>query len=87
MSVTVTYTCDGCFAETTVRVQRPDWRALFSGRSYGFGGYPKYPSPTDTGPKAWAVQEPYTGCIYCPDCWAEVASGKEIPAGTARAQA
>lgn len=61
MTVTVRFGCDSCFDEadgTSHLVKRPRW--------------PVYASPQDVAPEGWIAFDPYTGCCYCPKCWAEI---------------
>ena len=71
MSVTVKFTCDGCFKEevgTTFLSRHFD---SLSGKGYGFGTW-RTDTPQDVAPEGWVAFDPYTGCCYCPECWAEI---------------
>lgn len=63
--------CGGCFAkaEGTGPLRR-EFRS-FSGRSHGFGTYCIRPVEELT-PPGWIMFDPWTGCTYCPTCWAEI---------------
>jgi hypothetical protein len=76
MSVTVTFSCGGCFKE--VKGLRPLRRNFhsFSGKGYGFGVY-RDEKPQDVAPEGWIAYDPYTLACYCPDCWAEIEEPEE----------
>jgi hypothetical protein len=77
MSVKITLACDGCFKESGPHMLPHREFKSFDGRGYGFGVW------TDPGlrdvpiPAAWVMSDPYTGCTYCPDCWAEITADEE----------
>jgi hypothetical protein len=79
MSVKITLACDGCFKESGPHMLPHREFKSFDGRGYGFGVW------TDPGlrdvpiPAAWVMSDPYTGCTYCPDCWAEITADEEKP--------
>lgn len=72
MSVQITLSCDGCFVETGPhRLPHREFRGV-SGKPWGFGVW-HYPTLDDVPfPKGWVRSDPYTGCTYCPKCWAEI---------------
>lgn len=69
--------CDGCDAEARSERLRKRFLSV-SGRSHGFGSW-EAPSIDDAVPAGWVWSDPYTGCTYCPECWA----GIERPAQAA----
>ena len=72
MSTFIKMECGGCDAKHEVRVSRTF--QSFSGRGYGFGTY-HYPTIEQAvEPSGWVWADPYTGCTYCPKCWAEIES-------------
>ena len=75
--ITVNFECGGCFAkeEGTTWLKRSF--ASVTGKTHGFGTY-KYDTPQDVAPEGWIAFDPYTGCCYCPDCWAEIEAPEEM---------
>ena len=71
MSVTVNFSCGGCDAKAkgTTFLKRT-FHGL-NGKSYGFGHW-HFDQPQDVAPDGWIAFDPYTGCCYCPKCWAEI---------------
>lgn len=71
MSAYVQISCDGCDKEArSERVSRTF--NSFNGRGYGFGRW-HIPSIEEVASQiGWVVFDPYTGCTYCPECWAEI---------------
>ena len=69
MSVTIHLSCGGC--DATAEGTRPlkSEFVSFSGRSYGFGSMLQEKA-TAVVPEGWIAFDPYTGCCYCPKCWA-----------------
>ena len=69
--ITVNFECGGCLQ----KAQGTTWLSRrfvsISGKSYGFGHY-EYDTPQDVAPEGWVAFDPYTGCCYCPTCWAEI---------------
>lgn len=73
--ITLTFSCDGCNAEAKgTRWLGREFKSL-SGRGYGFGSY-RYDTAQDVAPLGWVSFDPYTGCTYCPECWAEIVRHK-----------
>lgn len=66
MSIKVTYSCCGCFAEETVVLPYVYFDS-FSGRGHGFGYY-RYPDIRKHVPHGWVDYDPYTHLTYCPTC-------------------
>jgi hypothetical protein len=81
MSVDVVYrfTCGGCDAKYVSKSEIVNRRfESVSGRTYGFGRYvTEIPEPKP--PAGWVAFDPYTGCCYCPECWAEIIKPEEAP--------
>ena len=71
MTVKVTFECGGCFA----KVEGTRWLQRrfdsLNGKGYGFGVY-RTETPEDVAPDGWVAFDPYTGCCYCPACWADI---------------
>ena len=69
--ITVTFSCCGCdaVAKGTEGLRRQF--LSITGRDYGFGSY-RYDTAEDVTPEGWIAFDPYTGCTYCPDCWASI---------------
>jgi hypothetical protein len=77
MSVKVTLSCDGCHVETGPhRLPHREFHSI-NGRGHGFGVW-KEPTMADVTPESWVLSDPYTGCTYCPTCWAEIAEGEAV---------
>lgn len=71
MPVTVKFKCSGCFIETEgTHFLKRQFRS-FNETPWGVGTY-HYDSPQDVAPEGWIAFDPYTGCCYCPKCWAEI---------------
>ena len=68
MSVTVTFSCDGCSKTTPGTTYLGRRFRAFSGRGYGFGTW-EHDKAGDVAPEGWVAFDPYTGACYCPDCW------------------
>jgi len=78
MSVTVKFECGGCFKEADgTTFLRRHFDSL-TGTGYGFGRW-RYDTPQDVAPDGWIAFDPYTGCCYCPDCWADIESDDSAP--------
>lgn len=77
MSVYITLSCDGCHVETgSHRLPHRKFRS-FSGKGHGFGVW-EYPTLDDVKfPEGWLMSDPFTGCTYCPKCWAEITAPQE----------
>lgn len=71
MPIRVKFDCDGCFkqADSTTWPKRHFDSA--NGKGYGFGGY-RFDGFDDIKPEGWVSFDPYMGCCYCPECWAEI---------------
>lgn len=70
--VTITYACGGCSATVTApeQVIRSEFASL-SGQSHGFGCQVHDEVRVfSAAPEGWVPFDPYTGCCYCPACWA-----------------
>lgn len=76
MSVTVNFACGGC--DATAPGTRPLGRSFVSitGKGHGFGSY-RYLTAQDVAPDGWTAFDPYTGCCYCPKCWAEIDAAEQ----------
>ncbi len=73
MTVTVHFSCDGCEAAAVgTRCLTRRFESI-NGKGYGFGRYAT-DAPQDVAPAGWIAFDPYTGCCYCPKCWAEIES-------------
>lgn len=76
MSVTVTFSCDGCDA---TEVGTDPLRAGFvslSGREYGIGSLKHLNTVKDVCPPGWIAYDPYTFATYCPRCWGAIEETK-----------
>ncbi len=83
MSVTVKFQCSGCWKEADGTTSLRRRFQSITGKSYGFGTW-HTDIPEDVAPEGWVAFDPYTGCCYCPDCWAEImAPNAEKPEGEA----
>lgn len=69
MGVEVTFSCGGCDATATGRLERRFESA--NGKGWGFGRYVES-TAQDAAPDGWVAFDPYTSCTYCPKCWAEI---------------
>ena len=70
MTITVKYECGGCFKSEEWK--RPQRRFIsINGKGYGFGSY-KTDDLESVAPDGWVAFDPYTGCTYCPECWASI---------------
>jgi len=75
MTTKLWLSCDGCHAETkSDKYLRRRFHGV-SGKSHGFGTF-EYDLPQNIAPDGWIVFDPYTGCTYCPTCWAEIKDGQ-----------
>jgi len=63
--------CDGCGVKATSEKWLSRSFHGVNGKSYGFGHW-KTTKPEDIAPEGWVILDPYTGCTYCPTCWAEI---------------
>ena len=72
MTVRITLSCDGCHVETGPHTVPHRQFRSFNGKGYGFGVW-QHPTLDDAPfPEGWVRSDPYTGCTYCPECWAEI---------------
>lgn len=71
MTTRLLLSCDGCHTETRSEKWLERRFVSVSGRSYGFGQW-EHDAPQDLAPDGWIVSDPYTGCTYCPECWADI---------------
>lgn len=69
MSITVTYSCDGCSAVSAPVVVRRRFES-FSGKGYGFGRF-FVDSVVELAPQDWCAFD-LLGCTYCPECVKEL---------------
>ena len=81
MPVNVLFQCGGCFKEAKSTTWLKRKFVYLNGRPRsimegGFGHY-EYDKPQDVAPEGWIAFDPYTGCCYCPACWAEIESPEE----------
>ena len=68
MTVTVTYTCDGCsVAEEGMEPLRKSFCSV-SGRSWGLGSAAAVNTVESIKPDGWWAFDPYTYLCYCPKC-------------------
>lgn len=75
MSVTVKFTCDGCFAEAEGTAPIRKHFVSVSGRSYGIGSYRYTNTVADVAPEGWWAFDPYTQLCYCPTCRESIEKG------------
>ena len=68
MSVTVKFTCDGCFAEAEGTAPIRKHFVSVSGRSYGIGSFRYTNTVAEVAPEGWWAFDPYTQLCYCPEC-------------------
>lgn len=66
MTIKVVLTCGGCFAETSVDVREEVEQIS---ENWVRKRVPRIPEVT---PEGWVAFDPYTGCCYCPECWAGI---------------
>ena len=72
MTVKITLSCDGCHVETGPhRLPHREFNS-FDGKGYGFGVWNNPTIDNVQFPDGWIRSDPYTGCTYCPKCWAEI---------------
>ena len=71
MSVKVKFECGGCFVEADGTAFLRRHFDSINGKGYGFGAY-RFDTPQDVAPEGWIAFDPYTGCCYCPECWAGI---------------
>jgi hypothetical protein len=76
--ITINFECGGCFAKTKgISWLKRDFVSV-TGKPYGIGTY-RYTTPQDVAPEGWIAFDPYTGCCYCPKCWAEIEGDNKNP--------
>lgn len=88
VSVTVQFSCGGCDAKAEgTHPLRKEFVSV-SGRSYGIGLLQWACGVENVVPEGWVAFDPYTGCTYCPKCWAEIIDphGENIEPVAARPQ-
>jgi hypothetical protein len=71
MSIKVNFVCDGCHAEAEATTFPRRHFHSVNGKGYGFGHY-STDGFNEIKPEGWVPFDPYTGCCYCPKCWAEI---------------
>ena len=72
MTVKITLSCDGCHVQDGPHMLPRRQFKSFNGSGHGFGTWTE-PGLKDVAfPDGWIVSDPYTGCTYCPPCWAEI---------------
>ncbi len=71
MSVKIKFECDGCQATADGKRSARRHFESFDGKGWGFGVW-KHDQIFDLTPDDWIAFDPYTGCCYCPKCWAEI---------------
>lgn len=86
MSVDVTYRCGGCDAQAEVRGIRQTIRQVSP-----LMAQIQTPTLRTAAPPGWVAFDPYTGCCYCPKCWAEIEApvsepSPEVPVASHRGQ-
>jgi len=64
------FQCDECFTESPGDELTREVRSITE-RSSGLGTY-RYTTAREVAPDGWVAFDPYTGCTYCPKCWAEI---------------
>lgn len=77
MSVYVTFRCGGCDAkaEGTSFISRENMEIMVN-------FYQRRPWNVDeVAPDGWVASDPYTGCCYCPTCWAEIEGEEPMTGG------
>jgi hypothetical protein len=67
LSIDVIYRCGGCEATAEVRGIRQTFRQCSA-----LMAEIRTPTFRTAAPKGWVAFDPYTGCCYCPQCWAEI---------------
>jgi hypothetical protein len=77
VSVDLTYRCNGCEAEETVRSVKAE-RVVLTASVFVVDGVAwdrtivKTPTIESVAPEGWTVFDPYTQMTYCPACWASI---------------
>ena len=69
--ITVTFNCDGCDAVAPGTTFLASVFHSINGKGHGFGHWERA-SVESVCPDGWVAFDPYTQCVYCPDCWAEI---------------
>ena len=80
MVVYVEFHCGGCFkvAKGTHFIRR-ELVPLFHGDPMRGGFMRKLPwNVDDVVPEGWVADDPYTGCCYCPACWAGIIADEPV---------
>lgn len=75
IDMTLHLECGGCFLKATTKATLSRVFKSFSGKGHGWGSYSIEMSEPDY-PEGWVPFDPYTGCTYCPDCWASIEGHK-----------
>lgn len=72
MATVLKLKCDAqCGAETQTEPIFRTFKGLTTNKNCGIGVY-TLPHIMDLVPKGWIYPDPYTGCTYCPSCWAKI---------------
>jgi hypothetical protein len=88
VSVDLTYRCNGCDAEATVRAVRAQ-RHVLAERVFVVDGVAwdrttvKTPTIESVAPEGWMVFDPYTQMTYCANCWESIESDESPAEATA----
>jgi hypothetical protein len=70
MTVTVSFECGGCFE----KAEGTTWLNRYEASRMGNWVSHATTNPQDVAPEGWIAFDPYTGCCYCPKCWAWIES-------------
>ena len=73
--IKIIFNCGGCDAIEDAWLKRTF--TSITGRRYGIGSY-HYDTPQEVAPEGWIAFDLYTGCTYCPSCWAEIQATPEV---------
>lgn len=84
MSITVTYECSGCDAIETVRGLMQRWDLIRPGATFDLCQI-RTPTIKTAAPEGWMPFDPYTGCCYCPKCWAWIEAPADSLAASSEA--
>jgi len=76
MTTKLLMSCDGCHIKTTSEKWFSRTFRSFDGKGWGLGVWEETEAK-DIVPNGWILMDPYTGCTYCPKCWAEIEAGDE----------
>lgn len=72
MTIRIILSCDGCHIDAEPCNLPHRKFNSFSGKGYGFGVWTNPGIEDVPFPEGWVPVDPYTGCTYCPKCWAEI---------------